>query len=1287
MRKRHQMKGLCLFLCLCMLLPCMAATVFASDATEETSRSAATIPEGSINAPGNGYQDQGFELPKGVDTVWAKDYTTATSASDETQTYQSYSATVSTSGATLIEGFGLKTTEDTTPNMSISVTESTPASSFFQKYDDSCLLITATVNFESFPEIVSSSYTHPLSLITWTHKETSTKYLRFVCIDEEGYLYDNNRVKVSESAKLTKGEDAEISIVMDMDPTKGSCAYAVYVNGAYSFSGEDDSIATGTLSSSSLRIFDTQRTYSAWLKSFSVQTVASDYKLGVIPTADWAAYQTTKATENDEGREVFDVRLISLLNSLEHAAAGYEIVASYQDTDGEVHVKQYDKTTDTVYTSLQQTVNGEVKEWTASDNGGKYILALAVNGIYADLSRLELMVRPYTLGSDGNKAYGTASYLMYNGIDDDGYPTFTSSAATNSGEKVTVTEDTYVRFGANANNSYGTESTVQLKNNDKGQYTHANTRCGFLKFDLTGLPEDAGVYELNLNFSGGPGEGTVKLTAIDPDCWEESTLTGASAKSGGTMSTSGWSTTVTYNGKMFADVTEYVKEALEDGKTEISFRVEYVEYYESYASFYSRESGGQAACIVADRSLFNYEVNLDTAVNRGYDVWNYAELLVDDWNQNIWTIYGQSYSDTTVEASKSAADYTTPVKITGSNADWSSAEELLLRTVGSVSGYTALGDDATVVLDAYGGLASDGGKYYDDPAYSKLVNGTKGYFGTYYDSANDRWWYITPAGNRFISIGMCTVNAGSTDVQRALAQTVFDGAGKTYNEWVTELFNTYGINTATGSVSAEYDETELAEGVGYNINTHSGVSLISQYGKSLGLNASIGGSTVFKNNNTINVFDPDFVSYAYVRAQTVIGSDASNPNRMGWTSDNEIPADSDMLDRYLSLDPTDPVNAFSYATAWTWLRYVTGKANPSPKDAEGSMTVSMGGTETEIGYRQLFRGFVYYRYYAIASGAIKTAAPNQLYMGCRELANNYQTETVMRVAGYFCDVVTVNLYLGADPDASVIANIHKWGGKPVCVTEFYAKALGSDENGNMEAHQPYSVWSVKYDSLISPSAKTYYTVDRIVTTVSGDTATGTYYAGETALWKIDYSAADAVAGESETQISAYIAKNGTTVTACYLADGTATYRDADGAVKTVPTFILNSTRGAGKVVRTQQDRATYYQAFALKMLEAGYCVGWTWYRYQDNDMTIYWDTTENAYVENTWALQQLANAGTLDTDRYVVVHQGETDQSNLDSNKGIVDNELNVYTELAEGIAEVSKNMYALADFFDANRR
>ena len=86
-------------------------------------------------------------------------------------------------------------------------------------------------------------------------------------------------------------------------------------------------------------------------------------------------------------------------------------------------------------------------------------------------------------------------------------------------------------------------------------------------------------------------------------------------------------------------------------------------------------------------------------------------------------------------------------------------------------------------------------------------------------------------------------------------------------------------------------------------------------------------------------------------------------------------------------------------------------------------------------------------------------------------------------------------------------------------------------------------------------------------------------------------------------------------------------------------------------------------------------------------MAIYWDTVEETYVENNMDLQRQANAGTLDTTRYVKVHQGETDQSNLDSNKGIVDNQLNVYIDFAEGIGEITRNMFALVDFIDANRR
>jgi len=42
--------------------------------------------------------------------------------------------------------------------------------------------------------------------------------------------------------------------------------------------------------------------------------------------------------------------------------------------------------------------------------------------------------------------------------------------------------------------------------------------------------------------------------------------------------------------------------------------------------------------------------------------------------------------------------------------------------------------------------------------------------------------------------------------------------------------------------------------------------------------------------------------------------------------------------------------------------------------------------------------------------------------------------------------------------------------------------------------------------------------------------------------------------------------------------------------------------GAGLAVRTIQDKAYAYQHFALGLLESKQCVGWHWFRYQDNDV-------------------------------------------------------------------------------------
>ncbi|MFC7000021.1 agarase [Rufibacter roseus] len=99
-------------------------------------------------------------------------------------------------------------------------------------------------------------------------------------------------------------------------------------------------------------------------------------------------------------------------------------------------------------------------------------------------------------------------------------------------------------------------------------------------------------------------------------------------------------------------------------------------------------------------------------------------------------------------------------------------------------------------------------------------------------------------------------------------------------------------------------------------------------------------------------------------------------------------------------------------------------------------------------------------------------------------------------------------------------------------------------------------------------------------------------------------------------------------------------------VKGEDSGLPNKT-GAGWMVKTQEDRGLFYQNFTLSLLESKNCVGWHWFQYQDND-----PTKEGA------------------------------EPSNIDANKGIVDNYYNVYAPLAEKMKEINRNKYQLADYF-----
>ena len=52
-------------------------------------------------------------------------------------------------------------------------------------------------------------------------------------------------------------------------------------------------------------------------------------------------------------------------------------------------------------------------------------------------------------------------------------------------------------------------------------------------------------------------------------------------------------------------------------------------------------------------------------------------------------------------------------------------------------------------------------------------------------------------------------------------------------------------------------------------------------------------------------------------------------------------------------------------------------------------------------------------------------------------------------------------------------------------------------------------------------------------------------------------------------------------------------------------YKLANTTGAGILVFTQKERATYYEHYVLNLLETKACVGWVWYRFRDNDQRLY----------------------------------------------------------------------------------
>ena len=94
---------------------------------------------------------------------------------------------------------------------------------------------------------------------------------------------------------------------------------------------------------------------------------------------------------------------------------------------------------------------------------------------------------------------------------------------------------------------------------------------------------------------------------------------------------------------------------------------------------------------------------------------------------------------------------------------------------------------------------------------------------------------------------------------------------------------------------------------------------------------------------------------------------------------------------------------------------------------------------------------------------------------------------------------------------------------------------------------------------------------------------------------------------------------------------------------------LGNTSGAGWLVKTQRERGSFYQNFAIGLLASRHCVGWHWHRYADNDPD----------------------------DKAV-------DPSNRDSNKGIVSARYEPWSPLLEEMTALNLRVYGIVDLLDA---
>ena len=110
------------------------------------------------------------------------------------------------------------------------------------------------------------------------------------------------------------------------------------------------------------------------------------------------------------------------------------------------------------------------------------------------------------------------------------------------------------------------------------------------------------------------------------------------------------------------------------------------------------------------------------------------------------------------------------------------------RTVGALTGFNLTAENPP--LDQYGGLIGT-------PAEAT------GFFHT--EKIGERWWLIDPLGHRFLHIGVCSVAAGKSSMDREATQKRFSN-DEQWARTTNDLLREHGFNGTGAGPQPSYCE-------------------------------------------------------------------------------------------------------------------------------------------------------------------------------------------------------------------------------------------------------------------------------------------------------------------------------------------------------------------------------------------------------------------------------------------------------------------------------------------------